>query len=692
MLAAGGRSQSGSSGGSQGGFWDDDDYYPNPSPALPIFNDPTLSKQLEASGSVVDQIELPFEEWAYNERIRQPPVHEIAGVYKSRREAWRRTKWVHCKEFLGSGGFGKVYLGFRWEDRHSKEPLMKRRLCAIKQVEIRKGNVDQIDERIATENYILRSCVHANIVRLFNSYCIPSRNQFFFVLEYADSKDLFHEIFHGNSPRAPPLWEEYSRSLFKGMVEGIVYLHDKGVGHCDIKPENVLVRISPDGQNKIPKWTDFGLSTIFKGKMGKDGQRELLVETKPMGTMRYMAPVSPHTHFFCQFLFTHLSFFFMKQELLFLKYKMENLDHLKKFSPIPVSKADTSHKLFDKRVGRARRYCVMLDEYKKRIYRPYQTDVYALGVTLYIMQAGMYPYDVGPAADLDLVFRREPVRNAFHLGSHTFNFICEMLEPNLEKRLTITEIKNHEWFMGPTSGPGNPPKRLMPKAAHAVYVTPTPTPTKSLPRSEDTIHHQQLDPNPPSLTKTPVDDEPQLRAGSGRGKRTTDDMKELRAMMTAGMKLSSGTPSKGLGLVKTTSVGAGAAKGAAAPLRTASLTALAGSRARVDPAPDPVPVHAPVPAPVHAPTLLALLRPDEEQEEAKRTGVRAKAAGTAATTSQQPTYTSTTVKSTVVPKVVTSAMEPEEWVPGSSDESPDAGRAGSAGQPRRKPQQHHRTT
>ena len=53
---------------------------------------------------------------------------------------------------------------------------------------------------------------------------------------------------------APRSWPARLR-LFRGLVQGLAYLHSKKIVHRDVKPGNVLV--SADGTAKI---ADFGIS------------------------------------------------------------------------------------------------------------------------------------------------------------------------------------------------------------------------------------------------------------------------------------------------------------------------------------------------------------------------------------------------------------------------------------------------
>ena len=45
-----------------------------------------------------------------------------------------------------------------------------------------------------------------------------------------------------------------------GVKEGIEYLGKVRIRHCDLKPENVLMK------NGEPKWTDFGMISEWSGR------------------------------------------------------------------------------------------------------------------------------------------------------------------------------------------------------------------------------------------------------------------------------------------------------------------------------------------------------------------------------------------------------------------------------------------
>lgn len=50
-----------------------------------------------------------------------------------------------------------------------------------------------------------------------------------------------------------------ARRFFNQLMDGINYLHSKGVAHRDLKPENLLL----DEHDEL-KISDFGMATMFR--------------------------------------------------------------------------------------------------------------------------------------------------------------------------------------------------------------------------------------------------------------------------------------------------------------------------------------------------------------------------------------------------------------------------------------------
>jgi serine/threonine protein kinase len=44
------------------------------------------------------------------------------------------------------------------------------------------------------------------------------------------------------------------------LAKGLEFIHSSKLFHCDIKPQNVLIRMNPKNEEASMKWADFGLS------------------------------------------------------------------------------------------------------------------------------------------------------------------------------------------------------------------------------------------------------------------------------------------------------------------------------------------------------------------------------------------------------------------------------------------------
>jgi len=75
----------------------------------------------------------------------------------------------------------------------------------------------------------------------------------YILMEYAPHGDFFDFI----SKKGEKFDEKLIRSFFRQLIDGIEYLHDNGIAHLDIKPENLLM-----GANFNLKIADFDLSHV----------------------------------------------------------------------------------------------------------------------------------------------------------------------------------------------------------------------------------------------------------------------------------------------------------------------------------------------------------------------------------------------------------------------------------------------
>lgn len=91
-------------------------------------------------------------------------------------------------------------------------------------------------ERIRNETRIHQQMRHCAIVRLFR--CFENDRYIYLVMELCEKGELGKAI---KTSRAGRMSERRTKRLFKQIVEGVIYLHERRVVHRDLKTSNILL-------------------------------------------------------------------------------------------------------------------------------------------------------------------------------------------------------------------------------------------------------------------------------------------------------------------------------------------------------------------------------------------------------------------------------------------------------------------
>ncbi|KAI1768516.1 HAL protein kinase [Hypoxylon sp. FL1150] len=173
---------------------------------------------------------------------------------------------------IGRGAYGTVSI-FRKAPTNGQDA----ELFAVKEFRRRETQTPaRHSTAILRELALTNRLQHVNVVRimdLFQSDLSP----FYQVMEYCTGGDLF-SLIH----MSPELAAEEADCFFKQLMRGVKYLHEIGVAHCDLKPENLL--LTAEGCLKI---SDFGCGERIRKSSDDDATKKL---SGVRGSTPFIAP------------------------------------------------------------------------------------------------------------------------------------------------------------------------------------------------------------------------------------------------------------------------------------------------------------------------------------------------------------------------------------------------------------------
>jgi serine/threonine-protein kinase len=177
-----------------------------------------------------------------------------------------KRRYVLCRE-LGRGGFGVTYLATDI-DVGSRKVVVK----VAKEGRFRDSRALR---RFRDEMEALSRIDHPNVVGVID-YWEGDDGQQYLVMQFVRGETLTRLIGHGVLP-LPGIAD-----IVHQMGRALSAAHDAGVIHRDVKPDNIMIRDSPDGGYQV-KIIDFGISAI-RAPDARTTSGDIC------GTYRYMAP------------------------------------------------------------------------------------------------------------------------------------------------------------------------------------------------------------------------------------------------------------------------------------------------------------------------------------------------------------------------------------------------------------------
>lgn len=204
---------------------------------------------------------------------------------------------VKVSHKIAEGGFSYIYSA---TDKLNRHYALKRIICSD----------EEIIQLCQKEADVHRSVTGANVLQMYGIKFerVPKRvcYMLFPFIKGGSLRDEVsaRKILHNNVEMARPIKEREVLRVFKGILNGVITLHNAGYSHCDVKLENILLDKSANDEETgfpttigsqnlgIPVLMDFGSARKPLAIQLKDRRTVLTLteEASSNSTMSYRAP------------------------------------------------------------------------------------------------------------------------------------------------------------------------------------------------------------------------------------------------------------------------------------------------------------------------------------------------------------------------------------------------------------------